>query len=393
MNIDNQRIERLKLGLEEANLDAMILRLPENIVMSSGVWPMSGFSYAVVTAKDGPAALIAPSSEDEEMDDCWSHDTRFFTWPRLNMPDPLEVIRQEIQDIAEKHKLTNARIGYEGSFEAVAPSHNAGESMVACESSIAYLKSILPAAKWSDATNLLNALRATKTDMETARLRTCHKVAGFGLEKFMEAVRPGISEAELAALVYTECLTKGVELDGVKHINVYPQISSGPNSYRAWRPIVTTGKRRLNDGELALLELAVCVDGFWADVTRVKVAGKPSAVQKKAFAAVKAAQAAAIECIKPGVKASTPDIIAKKVLIDAGFEKNIVHLSGHGLGFSYHEPEPFLIEGNDMILKPGHVFSVEPGLYDSEWGGIRLEDNVIVTANGAEVLTKAAKKL
>jgi Xaa-Pro aminopeptidase len=229
--------------------------------------------------------------------------------------------------------------------------------------------------------------------METARLRTCHKVAGFGLEKFMEAVRPGISEAELAALVYTECLTKGVELDGVKHINVYPQISSGPNSYRAWRPIVTTGKRRLNDGELALLELAVCVDGFWADVTRVKVAGKPSAVQKKAFAAVKAAQAAAIECIKPGVKASTPDIIAKKVLIDAGFEKNIVHLSGHGLGFSYHEPEPFLIEGNDMILKPGHVFSVEPGLYDSEWGGIRLEDNVIVTANGAEVLTKAAKKL
>ena len=393
MNIDNQRIKRLKTALKQAKLDAVIFRLPENIVMSFGVWPMVGFSYAVFTAKDGPVALIAPSCEDEEMGDCWADDTRFFIWPRLKMPDPLEVIRRDIQDIAEEHKLTNARIGYEGSFEAVAPSHNAGESMVVCESSIAYLKSILPAAKWSDATDLLNAQRATKTDMETAKLRICHRVAGFGLEKFMEAVRTGISEAELAALVYTECLTKGVELDGVKHINVYPQISSGPNSYRAWRPIVSTGKRRLNDGELALLELAVCVDGFWADVTRVKVAGKPSTIQEKAFAAVKAAQVAAIECIKPGVKASTPDIIAQKILIDAGFEKNIVHLTGHGIGFRYHESEPFLVEGNEIVLKTGHVFSVEPGLYDSEWGGIRLEDNVVVTQNGYEVLTKSVKEL
>lgn len=393
MSIDKQRVQRLKTALEQAELDAMILRLPENIVMSFGVWPMVGFSYAIFTAKDGPVALIAPSCEDEEMGDCWADDTRFFTWPRLNMPDPLEAVRQEIQDIVQKHKLASAHIGYEGSFDTIAPSHNAGESMVPCESSIAYLKSILPAAKWSDATALLNVQRATKTDAEIAKLRICHKVADFGLEKFMASVRPGISEAELAAIVYTECLTKGVELDGVKHVNVYPQISSGSNAHRAWRPIVTTGKRRLNDGELAVLELAVCIDGFWADVTRVKVAGKPSAIQEKAYAAVKAAQAAAIECIKPRVKASTPDIIARQILIDAGFEKNIIHLTGHGIGFRYHEPEPFLVEGNDTVLQTGHIFSVEPGLYDREWGGIRLEDNIVVTDNGTEILTKAAKKL
>lgn len=391
---DNERIQRLKTALGEARLDALILRLPENIVMCFGAWPMVGFSHAVFTARDGPVALIAPSCEDEEMDDCWAEDIRFFAWPRRDMPDPLEAIRSHICDIAAKHGLVRANIGYEGSFESVAPAHNAGEVMVACESSIDYLKSILPDAKWSDASALLHDQRSMKTDQEIARLGVAHTVADFGLAGFHESVRPGVSEAELAAMVYTNCLTKGVGLPGVLHVNVYPQVSSGSNAHRAWRPVVTTGKRRLKAGEIAILELAVCVDGFWADVTRVKVADKPSAVQKQAFAAVRAAQAHAVECVEPGVAASTPDIVAKQILIDAGFENDIVHLTGHGLGFRYHEPEPFLIEGNDNVkFKKGHVFSVEPGLYNREWGGIRLEDNVAVTASGVEVLTKAKKEL
>lgn len=393
MNEDTQRVRRLKAALKRAKLDALILRLPENIVMSFGVWPMAGFSYAVFTAEAGPVALIAPSSENQEMDGCWARDVRFFIWPRLDMPDPLEAIRRHIRDISRKHGLMKARIGYEGAFEAVSPAHNAGEVMVACESSISYLKSPLPTAEWHDATDLLNDQRAVKTEREIARLRIAHRVASFGLKAFRRAVRAGISEAQLAAIVYTECLTKGVSTRGACHVNVYPQVSSGPNGYRSWRPIVTTGKRRLKTDEIALLELAVCVDGFWADVTRVKAVGKPSTVQKAAFAAVIAAQEAAIDSIRPGIKASYPDAVARQILADAGFADNIVHLTGHGIGFRYHEPHPFLMPGNDAKLKRGHVFSVEPGLYDRTWGGIRIEDNVTVTAGGAEVLTHAGKGL
>ena len=392
--MDAARIRSIQAGLRKAKLDAMILRLPENIVMSLGVWPMNGFSYAVVTAADGPAALVAPSCEDREMGGCWAPDVRFFVWPRLGMPDPAEAIRTELSDVARKLRLTRGRIGYEGSFESVAPSHNAGEVLAPCESSIAYLKSILPSARWSDATDLLHELRACKTDAEIDRLRTAHRVAAFGLQAFHKAVRPGVSEAELAGTVYAQCLTRGVALKGVRHVNVFPQVSTGPNTFRAWRPVVTTGSRKMKPGEIAVLELAVCVDGFWADVTRVKVAGKPSAVQREAFAAVKAAQAAAVACIKPGVKASRPDEISSRMFTDAGFEKNIVHLTGHGLGFRYHEPTPFLIRGNDAVkFKKGHVCSVEPGLYDKKWGGIRLEDNVAVVTGGVEVLTKAPKML
>jgi len=81
------------------------------------------------------------------------------------------------------------------------------------------------------------------------------------------------------------------------------------------------------------------------------------------------------------------------VFIKAGFEKQIVHITGHGLGYCYHEPEPFLMPGNMLKLKKGHVCTVEPGLYDPAWGGIRLENNVAVTGDGAELLTRTSNKL
>jgi Xaa-Pro aminopeptidase len=376
-----------------AECDALVLRLPENLVMLFGIWPMNGFSYGVFTAEAGPVAMIAPSCENEEMDGCWAEEMHWFTWPRLDMDDPLGAIAGFLKTVSRRHKLGRARIGYEGSFECVAPSHNAGEVMVPCEKSIAWLQAILPSAKWTDVTEFLHAQRATKTEEEIQRLRIAHKVADYGLKKFHKAVRPGISEAELASLVYAECLTKGVRLRDVRHINVYPQISSGTNAHRAWRPVVTTGKRRLRDGEAALLELAVCVDGFWADVTRVKAAGRPRAVQRDAFEAVKLAQQAAVDSIRPGLKASRPHEVATKILHDAGFHDDMVHLTGHGIGFRYHEPEPFLMPGNSLRLRRGHVCSVEPGLYNRNWGGIRLEDNVVVAAEGVEVLTKAPKML
>jgi Xaa-Pro dipeptidase len=391
--MDQDRINRIQTALRKAKLDALVLRLPENIVMALGVWPMNGFSYAVFTADAGPLALVAPSCEDQEIDGCWAGEVRFFRWPMLDMPDPIEAIRNTMGDIARRHKLGRARIGYEGSFECIAPSHNAGEPIVPCESSNTFLKSLLPAARWTDATGLLYALRAEKTEQEIARLRLTHRVAAFGLEKFYATVSPGKTEADLAAAVYEACLTQGVKLRQARHINVYPQVSSGPNAHRAWRPVVTTGPRRLRSGEIALLELAVCVDGFWADVTRVKAAGKPTALQKDIFAAVKSAQHAAMKTMRPGVECRVPHEAATRVLVESGFEKYMMHLTGHGLGFRYHEPEPMLMPGNAMKLRTGHVTSVEPGLYGAEFGGIRLENNVVVTAKGVENLTKTESLL
>ena len=221
--MDRKRIQRLRRALREEEIDALVLRLPENIVMAFGVWPMNGFSYAAVTAEAGPLALVAPSCEDEEMDGCWADDVRYFTWPRLHMPDPLEAIAGHLRDIAQTHGLTRARIGYEGSFDAVAPSHNAGEVMAHAENTVSWLRSVLPRARWIDATDLLNAQRATKTEHEVARLRVAHQAAGYGLRAFRRAVDIGVRETDLAATVYGAALTRGQSLRGARHVNVFPQ--------------------------------------------------------------------------------------------------------------------------------------------------------------------------
>ena len=328
------------------------------------------------------------------MDGFWGHDVRYFGWARLDVTaDPQEVIAGHLQEIARSLKVDRGRIGYEGGFTEMSPPHNAGELMVLGEPHKAYLAQVLPDARWQDATGLLYGLRARKTATEIERLRRSHEIASDGLVKFQQAVEPGVSEAQLAAAVYGECLSRGVETEGVRHVNVYPQVSSGHNAHRAWRPIVTTGARRLEDGQIALLELGLCVDGFWADVTRIKVAGKPNTLQQDAFEAVKAAQQAAIDTVKAGVPASAPHEVATESLKKSGMDQYMVHLTGHGLGFSYHEPEPFLMPGNDQPLEVGHVCSVEPGLYHESFGGIRIEDNVAVTESGADVLTGAPKIL
>jgi Xaa-Pro aminopeptidase len=391
--MDRRRVESLQAALAKAGLDALILRLPENLVMALGAWPMNGLSYGLFTAEAGPVGLVAPSCEDEEMDGCWARQVQYFVWPKLAGDDPRTAVGRTIGGWAKEFKLSRARIGYEGDFECVAPAHNAGEVIVPSEGSWAWLKSLLPRAAWRDATALLNHERAVKTDREVERLRLAHRVAGLGLKRFMDCAVPGAAEVELAAAVYTECLTRGSRLRGVRHVNVYPQVSSGPNAHRAWRPIVSTGRRRLRGGEVAVLELAVCVDGFWADVTRVKAAGRPSALLRDTFAAVKRAQAAALRTIRAGVEAFVPHEEATRVLVEAGFEKYLVHLTGHGVGFRYHEPEPMLMPGNARRLCAGNVCTVEPGLYGREFGGIRLEDNVVVTADGVENLTRAAKTL
>ena len=120
----------------------------------------------------------------------------------------------------------------------------------------------------------------------------------------------------------------------------------------------------------------------------------PSLLQKiKKDPDVKAAQEAAVAAIGPGIEARVPHEVATGLLVEAGFEKHLFHLTGHGLGFRYHEPEPLLMPGNTMTLRTGHVCSVEPGLYGPKFGGIRLEDNVAVTEQGVENLTRAAKRI
>ena len=167
---------------------------------------------------------------------------------------------------------------------------------------------------------LFYELRAVKTEQEIARLRVAQRVAGFGLEKFHESVAPGRTEAELAAMVYEACLVAACDC---AKCGTSTSILRSPAARTPVRLAANCYDRAswLREGEIALLELGVCVDGFWADVTRVKVAGRPTDLHQEVFATVKAAQKAATAAMRPGVEARVPHEAATRVLVEAGFEK------------------------------------------------------------------------
>jgi Xaa-Pro dipeptidase len=151
-----------------------------------------------------------------------------------------------------------------------------------------------------------------------------------------------------------------------------------------YRPNEVSTRRRLESGDVALLELGVVADGYWADRTRVRVAGVPTDEQGKVFETVRRAQAAAAAAIRPGISGAEVDEAARSIIRDAGYGGFFPHITGHGLGFAYHEARPKLAPGETALLEEGMITSVEPGVYFEPCGGFRIEDDVLVTANGSE---------
>jgi Xaa-Pro dipeptidase len=151
--------------------------------------------------------------------------------------------------------------------------------------------------------------------------------------------------------------------------------------------------KALANGEIAMLELGVVADGYWADRTRVRVAGTPTDEQVRIYDTVKRALEAAVAAIRPGAVGGEVDAAARSIIEEAGYGKDFFHVTGHGLGFAYHEAGPCLAPGATHLLEEGNLTSVEPGIYFAPFGGIRIEDDVLVTASGAEVLGPFRKSL
>ena len=142
-----------------------------------------------------------------------------------------------------------------------------------------------------------------------------------------------------------------------------------------------------------MLELGTVADGLWADNTRTAVLGEPNHKQKIIYDLILKAHHAAIKSIKVGVKMSDVDKTARDIITNAGFAEYFIHVTGHGVGWRYHEPSPLLHPENDDLLEEGMVTSVEPGIYIPDFGGFRLEDNVAVSKKGADILTRDENKL
>jgi Xaa-Pro dipeptidase len=387
------REQRLREALHSAGLDLLVCRLPEHVLLLCGYWPMNGMSFAFFPVAGDPV-LIVPEGEQRWAEAGRWSDVRTFAWATLRSAPPLESVAGHLRDLrAGLHAGGHLRVGYEGSAESLAPPHAAGESVAVAQPTREMLRQVFGDGL-VDATALLEEQRAVKTPEELEGVRQAVAAADLGCAAFGEWLRPGAIECEGVAAVEAAVMSRGLKsLQGATRIRAWATILAGAASSEAWLPFQVSRARPIAEGESAVLELGVVVDGFWADLTRTYVAGKPSARQQHIHEIVLAAHDAAIAAIRPGRTGAEVDAAARQVVEAAGFGPAFPHQTGHGLGFRYHESLPLLHPAYERPLAAGMVTSVEPGIYLPGEFGLRIEDDILVTESGAQSLSQAPRAL
>ncbi len=226
-------------------------------------------------------------------------------------------------------------------------------------------------------TDLVEAMRIVKTEEELALLRRSTQLNEKVFQSVFNTIEPGMTEREIALALDLTMREMGAEGPSFETI-----VAFGTN---AARPHAVPTDRELKAGELVLIDMGLVYKGYCSDMTRTFVAGKPDPTFLDRHRLVRRAMLAGIDAIRDGVTGYEVDRAARQVIIDGGYGDNFGHALGHGVGLAVHE-EPRLSARNRKQLRTGMVVTVEPGIYLPEWGGIRLENMVIVGENGCEVI-------
>lgn len=230
--------------------------------------------------------------------------------------------------------------------------------------------------------SVVEGLRLVKDRAEVARIEAAAAVADLTLAAALPLFTEGASEIDVRRSIEHHMVELGADGPGYDTI-----VASGPN---ASRPHHAAGARRIEPGDLVVIDVGACVDGYRSDMTRTFVIGRPDAEQRRMLELAAEAQRTAVSVVAPGVSGGEVDNAAREVIEAAGRGEQFSHGVGHGVGLAIHEV-PFLL-GSDVPLRSGQVVTVEPGVYRPGFGGVRVEDTVVVTARGCRTLTHHPKE-
>lgn len=248
-----------------------------------------------------------------------------------------------------------------------------------------HVKAGAPEADFPDASDVLAELRLRKDQAEVDAMREAVRIAQSALEALIPQIKIGMSERDLASELVMQLLRHGSESE----IPFAPIVSAGPNSAN---PHASPSERKLQPGDLLVIDWGAAYHGYISDLTRTFAIGEVDEEYKKIHQIVQEANAAGRAAAKPGVPCADVDKAARDVIEKAGYGKYFTHRTGHGIGMEGHEA-PYMRGDNMQILEPGMAFTVEPGIYLTGRNGVRIEDNMVITDDGAESLSDMPREI
>ncbi|MEB2332984.1 MAG: Xaa-Pro peptidase family protein [Anaerolineaceae bacterium] len=248
-----------------------------------------------------------------------------------------------------------------------------------------YVKNAAPEADFPDAGDVLAQLRLRKDKTEVEAMRRAVQIAQSALEATIPLIKIGMTEKELSAELVMQLFKHGSEPE----MPFSPIVSSGPNSAN---PHASPSDRKLQAGDLLVVDWGAAHAGYISDLTRTFAVGEVDAEYGKIHKIVQEANAAGRAAAKPGVPCADVDKAARDVIEKSGYGKYFTHRTGHGIGIEGHE-DPYMRGDNMQLLEPGMAFTVEPGIYLAGKNGVRIEDNVVITESGADVLSDMPREM
>ena len=360
-----ERLKRLRELMAAAKLDAVTFVPGPNLTYLTGlaIHLSQDRPLVIIVPLDGTPALIVPVLESERFAQL-PFAVRQFTYSDETGFLP------SFEQVAGALQLTNARIGAEGLRMRVLEGR--------------LLERFAPGCTVFSADDALMPWRLHKSSGELDAMRRAIALSETALRETIMRIKPGQTERQIAAQLQIALADAGSATNAFD-----PIVLSGPNSAL---PHGMPGARTVGNGDLLLFDYGGMFNDYPADITRTFAIGAPNSQMSEVYAVVLAANEAGISASKPGVAAMDVDRAARQVIVDAGYGEYFTHRLGHGLGLDIHEP-PYIRPGNAQVLEPGMVYTIEPGIYLPGIGGVRIEDNVVVTDTGVEVLTNFPKQL
>ncbi|MFQ6002596.1 MAG: M24 family metallopeptidase, partial [Candidatus Zixiibacteriota bacterium] len=246
------------------------------------------------------------------------------------------------------------------------------------------LKALLPDCLFVPTENLVESISVTKNQDEIDRIKKAVAITDQVFSEILDFIKPQVKERDIAAEIEYRFKRYGSTTPLYETI-----VASGK---RSALPHGRASGKRIQKGELVTLDMGAVYDGYTADLTRTVVVGKANKRQKKVYNIVLKAQKQATSKVKPKMRACDLDKVSRGLIKRAGYGKYFGHGLGHGIGLSIHD-NPAINPRNQQLLEAGMVITIEPGIYIPNWGGIRIEDDVLVTKGGCEILTKTEKEL
>jgi Xaa-Pro aminopeptidase len=372
------RLARARAAIRTLALDALVVSHLPNIQYLTGFSGTAGL--IVLTATE--CLLIVDFRYRAAARALIASDPALAKHIRVVVPD-----QSYDETLAEVLKDARARrIGVEAAWMPVSRFNRLSAALAASAPTPLRSHDACPALVATE--RIIENARMVKDQDEIAKLREAGRLIGDAAPRAVALAAPGRSEIDVAAELDVLMKRVGFERTAFETI-----VASGPNSAL---PHARPTNRVLREGDAVVLDFGGVYDGYCVDLTRTVQLGNAGADFRRLFAAVAEAQQAAIACVRPGVNASQVDAAARAVLGRYGLEEAFGHGTGHGLGLAVHE-EPRIGKARpgvpDVPLEPGMVFTIEPGVYVDGIGGVRLEDDVLVTSVGCEVLTAGEEPL